>query len=191
MFVDYVRFSREDVEYLMKMTGISEDEAIAILDKAESLPTSFSKDEVLDLFVSPPEKWEDFVRSLNLDTWRFDKEYVEFPYLEHDFGEEIGIVVDLNEEEDFSYVGELPDGEIIYFGEFAKVDIFGDIYCAVERSKRIRTEDIYVPVYWSSVGGAVIKYVEDYIKELEEAFKKEFGEYPEEEYLGYEDEEEE
>jgi hypothetical protein len=168
----YLKFDEKDVEYLVQVMGISEDEASDILDKAESMITSLNKDDVLDLFVLPPERWEDFVGSIDVSVWMFDKEYVEFLYIEHDFGEEIGIVVaDVRDDEDFSYIGELPDGEIVHFGEFAKVDAIGNVYCAVERSKRIRTGDVYVPIYWSSNKRDVIEFVKDYLKELEEDFR--------------------
>jgi hypothetical protein len=163
-------FSDEDVKLVSQEFRNSDEEKIRdFLDEIEDIAdrkgTALDKNEILDLILGKPEIWDDFVPSLDLFYWRWDKGVVDDAIYEKDDFYVIKVESQMVAEE-LNYIYDLRDiggkGVLMHWGEFAKVDDIGNIYVVVapEDERELK----YITTSWFGNEDDAIDYMEETLK---------------------------
>jgi hypothetical protein len=152
--VAYLRFEEADIEYVARKLKMDERDVENLLDSMEEFSTYQDIDEVLEILVSPPTKWEDFVEELDLYDWTIAGWAEEELRRKSVYYKEEEIVVirytpsEIADWKGVHWIGDVPDG-VIYYWEtvFVKLDEIGDLYVVFSYDEK---RDEYSSVWWTA-----------------------------------------
>jgi hypothetical protein len=156
----YLKFDGRDVKYVAEKLGMNEDDVVEILEEAENYRTDLTKREFLEILISPPMLWGDFVGDIDLSHWEWDESAIRKEKIvewvdEYDRGVIYVSKRDIEDDPDLHIVAKTEKWILVWWGDFAKVREISGIYVGVVPSRFGYSAD-----FWTTDENEALRWLE-------------------------------